>query len=85
MHSLGIGAAGGVNKSIAREWKGMAFSSCKSLAETKLHASEAGATGHESWHPPTGQTEVASGLDVTGQGLGEYVVRSVEKLRLREL
>ena len=85
MGSLRIGSAGGLSLSVAREWKGMAFSTCRDLGRTRLHEARAGRAEQEIWEAPSNQTETGNGFDLTGQGLGEFIVRSVEKLRFREL
>ena len=85
MRSLRIGTAGGLSLSVAREWKGMAFSTCRDLGRTRLHERRAVPTEHEPWEASLRQTETGNESDLTGQGLGEFVVRSIEKLRFKEL
>jgi len=85
MHLFGIGAASGVNPSLAREWKGMAFSACKGLCNPRPHAHVVWSNRHEQHIIPSEAAEEASEWPLTEQWAGEPVIRSVEERRLKGL
>lgn len=84
MRSSNIGAAGAASRSVAREWKGMALSTCRSLIEARLHPVGVESAPHDAQWLPSQSAEDENQWHAADKWLGDPVVRSVEKRRVKE-